>query len=275
MGGAALAPMKIEYSELSMFYQDSVMDAALRVASAKSFLWHVAMPKSGTTWVSKIFAHLVTQQGGEVGQLVPDHATRPQEIDPRRFITPSASAVFFRQQHCLWSRYTERLVGLTGTKILFQYRDLLDAMLSLHDHIEDALFGTGVERHTQPKGIWQLERSEILDYVIDVRLPWYCLFLDGWLQSDLSKSQNFYAMSYEALVASPTDELRKAVEALELNYSKQQISEAVTAVEQGFTRKNKGVVGRGASAFSAEQMQRVRRTVGHFKSLAGLVRSSR
>lgn len=256
---------QLTYNDFQKLYSDDALSAVLRASSERNYLWHVAMPKSGTTWLSNIIGQMYQSRGGVVGKLVPDYGTRPQEIDPRYFINTAGKDVFFRQQHCVWSRYTERLIRLTQTKIVFQHRDLLDVLMSLRDHIDDSIHGSQVEKHTLPPGIHNLDEQQILDYVIDVRLPWYCNFLDGWMASKLAgEPQIFHMVRYEELVDSPIATLQKMVFALNLGFEDEEIQSAYDLAGEGFTRRNKGVIGRGKSTFSDIQLDRIKRIVRYF-----------
>lgn len=260
--------IKVSYGDFQRIYSDDVLDQVL-MSSAQTgrrrYCWHVAMPKSGSTWLSAIVGKMYQRRGGVISHLVPDHATRPQEIDPRYFITAARQQVFFAQQHCVWSRYTERLIDLTQTKIIFQYRDLLDVLMSHRDHIDDALYGSEVEKHAVPHGIHKLDSQQILDYVIDVELPWYCRFLDGWMSSGLAGKPNiFHVVRYEDLVDSPIATLQEMVSALSLEFKVEEIEAAYIEAGQGFTRKNKGVVGRGRATFTKSQLNRIKRTARYF-----------
>ena len=252
------------YEEIQEIYSDKTFFKILNVSNSRNYLWHIAMPKSRTTWLSSIISEIFKVRGGITAKLVPDYAQRPQEIDPRLFITPPGRDIFFTQQHCLYSRYTELLVKITGTKMIFQYRNIPDALISLRDHIDDALFGSKIEKHAMPKATWKLERENITDYILDVELPWYCKFLDGWLSSDLFNSNYFFALRYEDLIAAPKETVMALSQYLSLNFQEKEIDEAINNAASRFTRKNKGVVGRGYSQLSEKQKQKIINVAKYF-----------
>ena len=255
----------LNYSQIQDLYSDKMLFSVLSHAkNHRNFLWHVALPKSGTTWLSEILQNVYLSRNTITSILVPDYAERPQEIDPRLFITPKTKDVFFRQQHCLYSRYTKNLVEITGTKIVFQYRNIEDALASLIDHLDDALFGSMVQKHTMVKGTHSLNRDELPDYVIDVELPWYCKFLSGWLTSDLASSYDFHKINYDDLKQSPSDAVLHLSNSLNLGFSEKEVLAAINTSSQAFTRKNKGVSGRGLEVFTSEHKDKIVRCMGYF-----------
>ena len=259
-----MSQIELSYNHLQKIYSDKFIDNALSLRKDRKYVWHVALPKSGTTWLSTILRHLFAMRKISTASLVPAYAQRPQEIDPRFFITPQTNDVFFRQQHCLHSNYTEKLIRLTNTKIIFQYRNLEDALTSLVDHYHDALFGTMTEKHALVKGTWTLKERELNDFVIDVKLPWYCEFLSGWLTSDLVNSDIFYKLNYDDLKASPFDTISHLSDAFALGFSKEEIDEALEKSSSGFTRLNKGITGRGARNFTDKQKDKIKKCMSYF-----------
>ena len=257
--------VNLTYSQTQELYSDKTLLSVLAQGkNFRNFVWHVALPKSGTTWLSSILRSIYSSRNIVTSQLVPDYAERPQEIDPRLFITPKTNDVFFRQQHCLYSRFTKTLVEVTGTKIVFQYRNIEDALASQVDHLDDALFGSKAEKHAMVKGAHSLNRDELRDYVIDVELPWYCKFLSGWLTSDLASSHYFHKINYDALKESPSDAILHLSNSLDLGFSEREVLAAISISSQGFTRKNKGVSGRGHEVFTGAQKDKILRCMGYF-----------
>jgi len=265
MSNSSTQNVNLSYSQIQDLYSDKTLISLLSHAkNRRNYLWHVALPKSGTTWLSAILQNIYSSRNMTTSTLVPDYAERPQEIDPRRFITPKTNDVFFRQQHCLYSRYTRSLVETTGAKIVFQYRKIEDALASLVDHYDDALFGSMVEKHTLVTGVHSLQRDQLVDYVIDVELPWFCKFLSGWLTSDLAGSNVFYKMDYDDLLESPSNAVLQLSDSLRMGFSEKEVLAAIDVASLGFTRKNKGVPGRGLEFFTSKQKHKIVKCMGYF-----------
>ena len=139
-----------------------------------------------------------------------------------------------------------------------------DSLASLIDHYDDALFGSMAEKHTMVRETHSLQRDQLSDYVIDIELPWYCKFLSGWLKSDLASSCDFYKINYDQLKQSPADVVLQLSHSLNLGFSEKEVLEAINASSKGFTRKNKGVSGRGIDAFTSEHKEKILRCMSYF-----------
>ena len=114
------------------------------------------------------------------------------------------------------------------------------------------------------KGAWNLDESELNDYVIDTKLPWYCEFLSGWLTSDLARSKFFYKLDYDVLKAQPSSALCNLSDALDLGFSKGEIEEALDEASRGFTRLNKGITGRGSQNFTDAQKKKIKNMMRYY-----------
>lgn len=246
-------------------YDDSSLYKLLGESSRK-YVWHVAQPKSGSTWLTNILEKLFAEHDMCSERLVPAYGLRPQEIDPRLFITPKKKDVFFRQQHCMYSSYTEFLIKTTKTKVIFQYRNLEDSLASLVDHMDKALNQEEDPEFCKsdyPIGLRSLNKDEIIDYIIDIECPWYCKFLAGWIGSGLLDSM--FIVSYEELNKSPFDTLSSLSTHFHFGFTNDQIQNSIDLVSKLSTRKNKGIVGRGRLTFTSSQKARISRYANYFQ----------
>lgn len=234
----------------------------LSSTSNRSYLWHVAMPKSGTTWLSNIFSHLYKLKGSTVAALVPHYGTRPQEIEPKLFLTTGKPCnlnekIFFVQQHCVWSEYTEFLVKLTNTKIIFQHRNIFDVMISARDHYQSAIKGNNEESNIVPKPLFSKSPEALLDYIIDTKCGWYCEFLYGWLQSKLFNSKSLFQVRYEDLVNDTFEVINKVNSYFSLKFTFQEIERAINLSNMTKTRKNIGQNNRSKAILSDMQKEKI------------------
>ena len=266
--------LKLNINDLRRIYSEDTLFGILEERKKfTNYLWHVALPKSGSTWLTAILGNLFASRNVPTGQLVPDHGERSHEIDPRLFIT-TEKEVFFKQQHCPYSNYTNKLVSLTGTKIIFQYRVVEDALASLVDHFESGLFEENPVRQGIPKAVWHLDREDLKDYVIDIELPWYCKFLSGWITSDLSTSKYFCTVNYDDLNASPLDTVLYLSDALNLGFSEKEAHAAIVLSSKVNTRLNIAMPGRGEYFFTESQKEKIIKCLHYFnldKKISNLV----
>jgi hypothetical protein len=92
--------------ELGKFlaYDDSI--AALR--QNKGFVWHIAMPKSGSTWVSRVLSYGLGTKDWKSANLIPKAERREQEISTSEILRQNlvTKKIFTIQQHTPYSEYT-------------------------------------------------------------------------------------------------------------------------------------------------------------------------
>ena len=200
--------------------------------------------------------------------MVPAYGSRPQEIDPKKFITSGKincenDSVFFIQQHCVWSEYTELMVRLTNTKIIFQHRNIFDVMVSARDHYLSAIMGNS-ETQTIPKPLFKLDKKQLMDYIIDTKCGWYCEFLQGWLQSSLYNSNNFCQVRYEDLKENTFETIKFISSSLSLNFKTDQIRSAIRKSAQSNTRKNIGENNRSKLELTQKQEENILKIASYY-----------
>jgi len=255
-----------EFWRLARAYDDEFFQKILNeVVKRRTYTLHLAMPKSGSTWLTQILKKIWLAKGGAVSKLVSVYEDKPQEIEPRRFFNEESKDIFFVQQHLMYSAYSERLLRATETKVIFQYRNIADVMISLADMIEDQIFGSqnGIEGLSQPL-VKNLSRDEIKDFILDVELPWYCKFYQGWMNSSLRRSDRFIEIKYEELVDAPAHTVSRLCDRLALDIDMDKLEVILNTVGDGFTRKNVGTVGRGEKEFAPRQLDKLKKVLRYY-----------
>lgn len=256
-------------ADIQGIYSENVLISEAAKHNNRSYLWHVAMPKSGTSWLTNIISILYKLNGWNSDTLVPYYGTRQQEIDPRRFLTSGLKGdvnanIFFVQQHCEWSEYTEFLVKVTKTKIIFQNRNIFDVMLSLRDHYLLAIKGNP-ESSIVPKTITNKSPDEIMDYLIDTKCGWYCEFLYRWMKSSLFHSNDFVQVRYENLKKNTKKTIHKINAVLSLGFTSDQIDKAVSLANKTNTRKNIGENNRSKKMLNDNQKDKILKISSYYK----------
>ena len=255
--------------ELQTIYSDKSLLSLISNIPERSYLMHVALPKSGTTWLSNIIANLYALNDWTVSSLVPFYGTRPQEIDPRLFLTSGNKEnlkdnIFFVQQHCSWSEYTQKLIEITRTKIIFQSRNLFDVMLSLRDHYLAAIKGND-ETSNIPKPLFNKSPEELIDIVIETKCGWYCEFLYGWINSSIFESKNFFKVKYETLKKDTNNLIENLNHELQLGFSSELIKLAIQNSEKSNTRKNIGINNRSDKELNQQQKNKILKVAKYYK----------
>lgn len=262
-------PANFDFPALQANCSEQGLANAFAQTSSRNYLWHVAMPKSGSTWLTAVLENICRSKGWEVGRLFPYAGRRNFEIDPRYFFIDGCvdSSVFFHHQHCEYSDYTAYLVLRSRSKCIVQIRSVLDAAASLVDWYKYMLKTGHPDAITLPKNAAQWTDEYFINYVIDHNLPTYIRFAEGWLHSDLmSRGDLLTLVRFENLLTNPLDEVVRISRWANLKASQEEIKFALEAAGNADTKKNKGLVGRGRQLFSIQQLNKIENLVGYYFS---------
>lgn len=256
-----------DFPLLQASYREQGLADAFARTPARNYLWHVAMPKSGSTWLTSTLESLYHHKGWEVGRLFPYSGRRRFEIDPRYFFIDGDvnSNVFFHHQHCEYSDYTAYLILRSRAKCIVQIRSILDAAASMIDWYKHILQTNHPDVVYLPKRAVHWSDADFVDYVIDHDLPWYVRFVEGWLKSDLiSRGDLLTLVRYENLLPDPKGEVSRLCTWANLAVSPAEIESALLSAGNADTKKNHGVTGRGRKLFSQQQLSRAERLAGYY-----------
>jgi hypothetical protein len=229
----------------------------------KIHLWHIAAPKSGSTWLKTILTELLDWK---VCPLIPLHKGREQEIETINLLYSSMQDFCFSpQQHCRYSDSTKRIIERLEIKPVLQYRNIFDAVISFYDHCNEMglIFPMAYMDEHNWKG---LSDTKKLDFVIDLIVPWYFNFYGGWFSSDLIKDGKILLVSYEDLIADPHKEVKRILDWIGIEKTDDEIHSSILSAAQKKTRKNVGISGRGV-ILSNEQKQKIRTMASYYPQI--------
>jgi len=257
--------MNFSFDEIQRVYRENSLIQILDQTTSRKYLWHIALPKSGSTWLTRILSALYAKNNWEIGSLLPYYGRRNQEIDPRYFLASGSmdAHVFFVQQHCVYSEYTKFLIERSRTQCILQVRNIFDALVSAFDHLHKALHEQAVEQDLLPRGASEWEDTVLMDYIIDMEAPWYIRFLEGWLNSPLMESGHVRLVHYEDLLTDPESVVADVLNFSGTQGSLSQIKDALSQANQGNTRLNRGVVGRGGKLLNSAQLLKIIRMIAY------------
>jgi hypothetical protein len=221
--------------------------AALRPKN-KNFVWHVAMQKSGCTWVTQVLSEGLKQRGWDTINLIPMARRREQEVSPIELLRQKKleNDIFAIQQHCMYSEYAVSFIKRFNVKPLLQVRNIADCIVSTIDHInnESVEFPFAYLNKEQ----WlSFSEEQQLQFIMDFIVPWYIKFWVSWTTGLKQHNIAYQVISYEQLIHDPQSEFLNIANYFDSAISPLDIKNWLEMSQQRPTRKNKAVVGRGNS----------------------------
>lgn len=224
--------------------------------TAHRHLWLVAAPKSGSTWLSRILKNLL--KDWQHGRLFSHHGFNEQELQVSKLLQFSRGRNRFSpQQHCRFSERTMEVVRRANLTPILQVRNIMDAVVSFLDHYDHEGF-QGMPMAYMDDANWiDLTQSQRIEFIITMVVPWYFNFYAGWLSSPLHQAGKLPVCRYEDLVKDPQKEVRRLCNHCQLDFSPRQITNAIEMTNRQFTRKNRGVPGRGFQRLNPSQKQTI------------------
>tara|TARA_R110000868_G_scaffold162205_6_gene393244 strand:+ start:956 stop:1864 length:909 start_codon:yes stop_codon:yes gene_type:complete len=225
-----------------MSYDDSL--ATLKKQNTE-FVWHVAMPKSGCTWVSKILQKGLAQRGWKSIYLIPDAQRREQQFSPIELLRQKKldTPIFAAQQHCTYSEYAVDFIKKFNIKLIIQVRDIYDCIVSNIDHLDNESIVIPFAYLSQNQ--WNgFSYEQKLMFVVDFIVPWYISFWIGWTSGLQEHRIEYYLCQYENLNINPHDEFLNIAKYCDPNIKNEDVVQWLSSNTEP-TRKNKAIVGRG------------------------------
>lgn len=235
---------------------------ASRVSLDRKHAWLVAVPKSGSTWLTNL---LISLLGWQPNTLVPTWDRREQEVDVRRMLDFPDVDLFSIQQHCRFSAPTWAFVKKFRVQVILQGRNLWDCIVSLRDHFLRESTVTPVcyvddSFRTLPSG-------EQLDSVIDLAVPWYLNFYASWFTGKQTGAVDFLWVDFESLLRDTPGQLLRIVAYLGISRSDEEVQKAMEKAVGSPTRLNVGRAGRGEETLTQSQKDRIARLRAHYRQI--------
>jgi len=226
----------------SGMYSDSYIYSLL--AQRRSHVWVIAAPKSGSTWLSVL---LKAYLGWETRSLAFSFDRREQEPCLRALAeAASLENVLWKHLHTRASQSTTELIRRAAISPIIQTRSIDDTLVSLCDHFDTESTTCPIAYMNDAQ--WRrLDGGTRRQFLVDMAAPWYFNFYAGWFSSELVRSGVAYVCRYEELRADPSRELMRICAHFGLPADPERADAAVAYAASQFTRKNKGLVGRGAA----------------------------
>jgi hypothetical protein len=241
----------------------TIQKSELTKRDQKIHLWHIAAPKSGSTWLTTILKELLHWN---VSPLIPSYDRREQEISEFNLVYPAMNNfVFSPHQHCRYSEATNKIIEKMNIKPILQYRNIFDTVISFSDHCNGGELNFPMAY--MDKMNWErLDQNKKMDFIIDMIIPWYFNFYAGWFSSDLIKSEKILLISYEELVSDPFHQIKRIIQWIGIEKTDDEINVSIVSSMNNKTRKNVGILGRG-TILSFDQKQRIRTMADYYPNI--------
>ncbi|HVO94693.1 MAG TPA: sulfotransferase domain-containing protein [Terriglobales bacterium] len=223
----------------------------------KNHILVACFPKGGSTWLSEILSQL---PGYTRVDFVPLHDRREQELAFERLVLYH-SFNYVAQHHCRFSRATQRSLDAFSIKPVILIRNVFDCVVSAKEYMD----GGETDRDRMlgpmayvPDDYFYWSDANKYSFIIDMMVPWYFNFFLGWKD---------YAggnwVTYEALLAKPSDVIRSISDQFELGLNDSDINVALVSASQRPTRKNVAIAGRGEMLTNGHK-DKIRNFAGYY-----------
>jgi hypothetical protein len=166
------------------------------------------------------------------------------------------------QLHCHAKPKTLALCEQFSIRPIFLTRDIYDSLLSMKEYIDRVS-----HRELFPHYYELVTEDEKRGYIVNVYAPILVRMVSSWSDAFKEKRIPIYWETYGTFFGDPLSETRAILRHLGLEYTDLEIQNAIerTQNETGVTKLNRGVSGRGRSAFTKQEQQKVEALINSFK----------
>jgi hypothetical protein len=225
-----------------------------------SKIFIVCTPKSGSSFVVTLLQKITGY--GHMNPVARGEEMLEGDPDPRSMESEAAQWPSVSQLHCYAKPKTIRLCEKYSIKPIFLTRNIFDSLLSMKEYI-DEIPHKDFFAHYYALTTEDDKRA----FIINVYAPIIVRIAASWHAAFREQRVPVYFETYEHFFADPMSATRKMLGHLDLYYPDEKIRDAIAFVqgETTATKFNKGVSGRGMSAFTKPEQERILALVGGFK----------
>lgn len=168
------------------------------------------------------------------------------------------------QQHCRASDANVHLMQAFGIRPVVLVRNIFDSVMSLLDFYNKGAFQTSYFRADWPK----LDEETKIDLLIENVIPWYLQFVASWDLVEKQKRLEICWLTYEQLIADKPSSVLNVLEFYGLGAPRRGVEQRIREIESEGRkiRFNKGITGRGRSALSDAQKEKISRLTRFYPS---------
>jgi hypothetical protein len=219
------------------------------------YIFIASSPKSGSTFMAKAMSHLT---GYRYYDLADAYERNDQNLYlPKLIDVYSQGSV--THQHLRATGPNLELLNMFSIRPVIMTRNIFDTVVSIRDHMfkEGYAFPTFYcnERFAE------LDEHSQFDQIIELGIPWYFNFYVSWFEATRNHQIDALWINYEDVVQDWDKALVKLADFYGIEKTPEEIATALQQtreMKRTKTRLNKGVVGRGESALTTAQKDRIR-----------------
>ena len=200
----------------------------------KSHILVACMPKSGSTFLTSTLGYLPSFSNVS---LISGGGRREHELEYLNLFYFNRIN-YIAQQHVKFSRSLEKKINEFSLRPIVLTRNIFDIIISLRDHIRtESLIGP-MTFIPYSAAEWSDEKLEI--FLARTCIPWYLSFYLSW-----QECREKIMINYTDFVNDPITIINKICNYADIEVDRKQIKLIIEKGSNSFTRKNKGIDGRG------------------------------
>ncbi len=192
------------------------------------------MPKSGSTYLTRIMGSLASSN---CVSLVSGYGRREQELDTC-FLLWQHRINYAAHHHVRYSDTLALQMSQFGVFPIVLVRNIFDIVVSLRDHFRNESVECSMGYAFPYMAEW--EDAQIEEFIALMFIPWYLNFYLSWLECE-----NKLFVTYEDMIRDPVSVVSMINKYNSFSFDEVEIEKAVQSANGVFTRKNKGITGRG------------------------------
>ncbi len=212
-------------------------------------------PKSGSTYLSSIVAQF---PGMMRRDLVPGYERREQELSLENLII-FHDTDYVAQHHLKCSLPTIKALKIFSIHPVVLVRNLYDVVYSMVDYWQSGQIQSPIAFINND--ITGADEDAKFHYFADMMAPWYLTFFVPWSSYNIPKTW----LRYEDLIGGEVEAVKRIVADARMGIDDAAIETALSQAQQGETRLNKGVAGRGEALPQAVK-DKIRRLADYYPS---------
>lgn len=227
------------------------------------FVLFAAMPKSGSTYLTRVLSRLL---GYEHSYLAFSYQNVEQELYVPKVLDAFGKGSVV-QQHFKANDPNLEILETFAIRPIVLTRHIQDVVVSLRDHVLESRFDNLPSLHP-PREFREHDAERQFDFLVDFFGPWLIGFYVSWIHAERASKVSCCRLRFEDCIADWPAAIETILGFLRLDRSRSQIEDALNETAAGGnTRLNKGVVGRGDSSLTDDQLRKLAEFASYYQDI--------